>query len=253
MTQPLLDAKDLSVRYQDTTVLDKVSLKLMPHDFITIVGPNGAGKSTLLKCLAGLITPDSGHIGRPAGVNLRYIPQRMQVEPSMPMSVTHFLTLNNGAGIPHLGSTAEETGTTPLLARPLHGLSGGEWQRVLLTRCLMTTPDAIILDEPAQNLDITGQLQFYALLEQIHKDRGIAIVMVSHDLHMVMASTRQVICLYHHVCCSGEPKAVARDPEFIQLFGQDMARMMAVYQHHHDHDHVHTHEAPNNDFRGGHA
>ena len=155
--------------------------------------------------------------------------------------VDHFLRLNNAAGIPRLEETASETGITTLLDRPLHGLSGGEWQRVLLARCLMTTPDAIILDEPAQNLDISGQLQFYAQLEQIHQERGIAIVMVSHDLHMVMASTRQVICLFHHICCSGEPRTVARDPEFIQLFGQDMAKMMAVYQHQHDHDHHHHH------------
>ncbi|MGC6485306.1 MAG: ATP-binding cassette domain-containing protein [Candidatus Puniceispirillales bacterium] len=238
---PLLDAENLTVRYQDSVVLDQVSVSLMPHDFITIVGPNGAGKTTLLKCLAGLVSPTSGTLRRRPGLNLRYIPQRMQVEPSMPMTVDHFLRLNNKDGVPHLAATAEETGITPLLARPLHGLSGGEWQRVLLSRCLMTTPDAIILDEPAQNLDISGQLQFYAQLEKIHQERGIAIVMVSHDLHMVMASTRQVICLYHHICCSGEPTAVARDPEFIQLFGDDMARMMAVYQHHHDHHHNHDH------------
>ena len=239
--KPLLEARDLTVRFQDNTVLDQVSLELMPQDVITIVGPNGAGKSTLLKCLAGLITPSSGTISRRRGLNLRYIPQRMHVEPSMPMKVDHFLRLNNAAGIPRLEETASETGITTLLDRPLHGLSGGEWQRVLLARCLMTTPDAIILDEPAQNLDISGQLQFYAQLEQIHQERGIAIVMVSHDLHMVMASTRQVICLFHHICCSGEPRTVARDPEFIQLFGQDMAKMMAVYQHQHDHDHDHHH------------
>ena len=242
MMKPLLEAQDLSVRYQDNTVLDNVSLELMPQDFLTIVGPNGAGKTTLLKCLAGLVTPTSGTIRRRQELNLRYIPQRMQVEPSMPMNVDHFLRLNNTSGIPRLAETADETGITALLDRPVHGLSGGEWQRVLLARCLMTTPDAIILDEPAQNLDISGQLQFYAKLEQIHNDRGIAIVMVSHDLHMVMASTRQVICLFHHICCSGEPKTVARDPEFIQLFGHDMAKMMAVYQHQHDHDHDHDHD-----------
>ena len=240
---PLLSANALTLRHQDNTVLDHVSLTLMPRDFITVVGPNGAGKTTLLKCLAGLLTPDSGEITRRDGLKLRYIPQRMQVEPSMPMNVTHFLKLNNQAS--NLEATAAEIGITALLQRPLHGLSGGEWQRVLLTRCLMTTPDAIILDEPAQNLDIAGQLQFYALLDSIHKDRGIAIVMVSHDLHMVMASTRRVICLYHHICCSGAPTAVARDPEFIQLFGRNMARMMAVYQHTHDHSHDHDHDHDN--------
>ena len=236
---PLLDAVDLTVRYQDNTVLDHVSLSLMPEDFITVVGPNGAGKTTLLKCLAGLIEPHGGKVTRRTGLNLKYIPQRMHVEPSMPMTVSHFLKLNNMSHETNLEATARETGILPLLLRPLHGLSGGEWQRVLLTRCLMTTPDVIILDEPAQNLDISGQLQFYAQLEEIHKERKISVIMVSHDLHMVMASTRQVICLFHHICCSGEPTAVARDPEFIQLFGHDMAKMMAVYQHQHDHNHDH--------------
>ncbi len=132
---------------------------------------------------------------------------------------------------------AEELAITRLLDAPIHSLSGGEWQRVLLARALVDSPDAIILDEPAQNLDISGQMQFYHYLNRIHQERGIAILMVSHDLHMVMASTQQVICLYHHICCSGAPKMVAQTPEFEKIFGKDMASMMAIYQHHHDHEH----------------
>ena len=126
-----------------------------------------------------------------------------------------------------------------ILHQPLTLLSGGELQRVLLARSLLNNPELLILDEPAQNLDITGQLSFYRLIEHIYQERKLTILMVSHDLHMVMASSRQVICLFHHVCCSGEPQAVTKDPEFIALFGKDMANMMAVYQHSHNHTHHH--------------
>ena len=126
---------------------------------------------------------------------------------------------------------AEKTNVAGLLEKPMHVLSVGERQRVLLARSLIGNPALLILDEPAQNLDISGQLAFYRLLEKIYKDRSLSILMVSHDLHMVMATTKQVICLFRRICCSGEPQAITKDPEFIALFGNDMADMMAIYQH----------------------
>ena len=234
----LIKADGVSVFRDGKAVLDGVTLAIGEGDFVTVVGPNGAGKTTLLKVLAGLAPAESGRVYRRPGLTVGYIPQHIQIEASLPMATERFLRLGRGRvdqGV--LDGIAEETGIAPLLERPIQALSGGEWQRVLLARALMRQPDAIILDEPAQNLDISGQLAFYGLLERIHRDRGLAIAMVSHDLHMVMASTRQVVCLFHHVCCSGEPRMVTRDPEFIRLFGEDMAKMMAVYQHQHDHDH----------------
>ena len=249
---PLIEAEGISVARGGGRILDNVSLSIEDGDFVTVIGPNGAGKSTLLKALAGLLVPDSGRVARRPGLALGYIPQRIAIDASLPMTAERFLRLGRGrAGAGARDTVAEETGIAPLLGRPVQTLSGGEWQRVLLARALLGRPDAIILDEPAQNLDITGQLAFYALLERIHRDRGIAIAMVSHDLHMVMASTRRVVCLYHHVCCSGEPRAVARDPEFIRLFGRDMARMMAVYQH--DHDHSHDHDGHDHHHGHGHG
>jgi len=238
----IVSADHLSQRYQGRLVLDDVSLTLKEGDFITIIGPNGAGKSTLLKSLMGLITPETGTVTRNPKARIGYIPQRMEINPSLPMSVERFITLNKTTPL----SDDEGLGITPLLDKPIHSLSGGEWQRVLLARALQDQPDAIILDEPAQNLDLSGQVQFYKTLDRLHQTRGLAILMVSHDLHMVMASTRQVVCLYHHICCSGAPQAVARDPEFAHLFGQDMAAMMAVYQHDHDHDH-HDHHHDHHD------
>ena len=243
---PRIKADGVSVVRDGGKVLDGVSLELTAGDFVTVVGPNGAGKTTLLKVLAGLLAPDAGRVARRPGLALGYIPQRIGIDASLPMTAERFLRLGRGRSDPAArDAVAGETGIAPLLDRQVQALSGGEWQRVLLARALLGAPDAIILDEPAQNLDISGQLDFYALLERVHRDRGVAIAMVSHDLHMVMASTRRVVCLYHHVCCSGEPRAVARDPEFIRLFGRDMARMMAVYQHDHDHSHDHDGHAHN--------
>ena len=249
----IISADNISHRFNNRVVLDQVSLEVKKGDFITIIGPNGAGKSTLLKCLMGLITPDHGQIKRKPHSRIGYIPQRMAVNPSLPITVARFIELNKSkASTPNRTSLTVDLGINDLAHKPIHSLSGGEWQRVLLARALQDEPEAIILDEPAQNLDISGQLQFYKTLDEIHQNRGIAILMVSHDLHMVMASTQQVVCLYHHICCSGAPQTVARDPEFAHLFGQDMAKMMAIYQHQHDHDHHHGHHGHHHDHHHDH-
>ncbi len=246
---PLIKADTISVIRDGKTILDQVSIDIDPLDFITIVGPNGAGKSMLLKCLMGFYPPDKGRIIRSDALQIGYVPQRIHAEPSLPISVNGFLKLkrqnhNNAHG--HRNSIeqiADETNIRTLLPQPLHILSGGELQRVLLARALLQNPELLILDEPAQNLDISGQLAFYTLLERVYTERQLSIVMVSHDLHLVMASTQKVICLYHHICCSGTPQAVTQDPEFISLFGHDMSKLMAMYQHSHNHSHDHSLDA----------
>ena len=245
----LISAKNISLRYDNRLILDDVSLDLTKNDFITIIGPNGAGKSTLLKTLIGLITPDQGQVTRQDGLKIGYIPQKLQVEASLPITTQSFICLNK-KNTNDINAIADELGIIPLLKKPVQTLSGGEWQRALLARALMDNPDAIILDEPAQNLDLTGQMHFYKMLDRLHQDRGLAILMVSHDLHLVMASTRQVVCLYHHICCSGAPQAVTQDPEFINLFGNEMASMMAVYHHQHDHSHDHDHDHDHDHIHG---
>ena len=170
-------------------------------------------------------------------MSVGYIPQNFNPESSMPISVKRFLTLKRKSTPKELIDISKETNISEILEKNLSNLSGGELQKVLLARSLLNEPELLILDEPAQNLDIKNQLNFYNLLTRIYQKRELSILMVSHDLHMVMSSTRQVICLYHHVCCSGEPQTVAKDPEFISLFGNDMAKMMSVYQHTHNHSH----------------
>ncbi len=233
----LITAENISVIRQGKHILKDVAVTVGTRDFITIIGPNGAGKSMLLKCLMEFYQPEGGHISRKKNLKIGYVPQRLMPDLTMPITVRRFLHLRKKSDSTSLQKTAQETGIENILNKQLSVLSGGELQRVLLARSLLDNPELLILDEPAQNLDLSGQISFYKLLEKIYHERQISILMVSHDLHMVMASTKQVICLFHHICCSGEPHAVTQDPEFISLFGHDMANMMAIYQHSHNHKH----------------
>ena len=235
----LIAASNITVNRGETKILDDVSITIGESEFITILGPNGGGKSMLLKCLMGFYIPDNGTITRKRHLRIGYVPQQFTSEQTMPISVGQFLRLRKKVSAEELETIAAETNIGALVNKPLNILSGGELQRILVARALIGAPDVLILDEPAQNLDISGQLSFYKLLSEIYEKRSFTILMVSHDLHMVMATTKKVICLFHHVCCSGEPQVVTKDPEFITLFGNDMAEMMAVYQHGHNHSHAH--------------
>lgn len=236
----LLSGTNLSVERHGKKILDDVSISIKPRDFITIIGPNGAGKSMLLKCLLGFYKPTGGQVTRQAGLRIGYIPQRLTIEKTIPITVKRFLSLHKASSKASKDQVIADTDIGSLIHRPLSVLSGGEMQRVLLARALLNDPQLLVLDEPAQNLDLSGQLAFYEHFEQAYKSRDISVLMVSHDLHLVLASTQQVICLYHHICCSGKPEQIRSDPSFIELFGKDMARMMSYYQHHHDHTHVAT-------------
>lgn len=237
MTNTLIEAKTVTVIRQGRAVLEDVSLTVKAGGFTTIIGPNGAGKSMLLKCLLGFYRPDNGTVMRRKGLRIGYVPQHFVPEHTMPITTERFLRLCKKTETCRLEEVYAETGIKHILERPLARLAGGELQRVLLARSLLDQTELLVLDEPAQNLDIAGQLAFYKLLKRIYAQRNLSILMVSHDLHMVMASTKHVVCLFHHVCCCGEPHAVTKDPEFITLFGHDVADMMAVYHHSHDHSH----------------
>jgi len=232
----LLSAQNIYVVKNKHSILTDVSLTLKNHDFVTIIGPNGAGKSMFLKCLMGFYKPTKGIVHRHSELRIGYVPQKLHCDATLPITVSAFLKLGKQViSNTDFDVIIAETQIAPFLKKQIHILSGGQLQRVLLARSLMHNPHLLILDEPAQNLDIAGQLAFYKLLDTIYARRQLSILMVSHDLHMVMASSKQVICLYHHICCSGTPNAITKDPEFIALFGQDMAQMMAIYQHNHNH------------------
>lgn len=246
----LLAADHLTVRRAGTALLEDVSLAINSADFITIIGPNGAGKSLLLKCLAGIVAPNAGDVVRAPNTRMGYVPQRFFVEPSLPLTVERFLRLHQPHRPRLWQATLADTDIEGLLNTPLQGLSYGELQRVLLARALLGEPNLLMLDEPAQNLDMGGQLAFYERLDKIYARGNIAILMVSHDVHWVMASTREVVCLYRRVCCRGAPKRIAESPEFAKLFGAHMAASMAYYVHDHsdgdghsdDHGAQHAHE-----------
>jgi len=233
----LISAKNISVIKNQKSILKNIDIQINKNDFVSIIGPNGAGKTMLLKCLMGFYKPDVGEIIKKQNVKIGYMPQNINVINTMPLNVKTFITLRKKYDNISFKQVILETNIEQLINKQLSVLSGGELQRVLLARSLLNNPDLLILDEPAQNLDIKNQLNFYNLLNRIYENRKLSILMVSHDLHMVMSSTKQVVCLYHHVCCSGEPQTVAKDPEFISLFGNDMAEMMSVYQHTHNHSH----------------
>lgn len=235
--QTLISVHNISLRHQGKDVLNKVSFELKQSEFITIIGPNGAGKSSLIKVLLGLISADSGYIKRAKNVKLAYMPQTFMPNPFIPISVIDFLNLNQKVTQGFLHETAQLTGIEGLLYVPLKNLSGGEGQRVLLARALLNKPDVLILDEPAQNLDVNGQMQLYKLIQDIHQQQGCAVLMISHDLHRVMKESTQVLCLYHHICCMGEPETIIKDSQFNDLFADQMDELMATYEHRHNHSH----------------
>lgn len=237
----LISATNISVSRDSQSILQDVSLNIGERDFITIIGPNGAGKSMLLKCLMGFYAPDQGQVKPRKGLKIGYVPQRLVADPTIPITAGRFLSLRKKVSQEDIDIVVRETDIGQYLEKPLAVLSGGELQRILLARALLDSPDLLVLDEPAQNLDITGQLGFYKLLDRVYRERKLSVLMVSHDLHLVMSSTKNVLCLFKEVCCYGEPRAVTQDPEFISLFGNDMAQLMASYQHH-DHNHEHNHD-----------
>ena len=236
-TQTLISAHNISLSHHEKSVLDNVSFELKQGEFITLIGPNGAGKSSLIKVLLNLIKADSGEIKRSNSIRLGYTPQTFSPNPFIPISVMGFLNLNQKVEPNFLHETALLTGIEGLLDSPLKSLSGGELQRVLLARALLNRPNVLILDEPAQNLDVNGQMHLYKLIQDIHQQQGCAVLMVSHDLHRVMKESTQVLCLYHHICCMGQPETIIKDSQFNDLFADQMDELMATYEHHHNHCH----------------
>lgn len=234
----LIEAKNITLFCGTHKILDDVSLRVEKNDFITIVGPNGGGKTTLLHCLTGQIKPKKGQIVKKPHLKIGYVPQFLQVNRSIPMSVSYFIKLCKKIDNRAMEKVIGETKIESILSKPFFALSGGEKQKVLLARVLVENPHLLILDEPAQNLDISNQLAFYKLLGEIYQNRDISIIMVSHDLPLVMASTKKVICLNKNVCCVGSPKSVTNNPAFGEVFGKDFLTLMKAYRHDHSyHDH----------------
>ena len=233
----LVEADEVVVGFAGNKVLDGVSLAVREGEIVTLIGPNGAGKTTLVRVILGLQQPSRGSVFRAPGLRLGYMPQRLDLDRTLPLPVAYFLTLGGAASRDAIARVLGEVGAPQLLDRPMAGLSGGELRRVLLARALLRDPDLLVLDEPAQGVDVVGQADLYRLISRVRIRHGCGVLMVSHDLHVVMSATDRVLCLNNHVCCSGHPEAVSRHPEYLALFGPQVAGDMAVYTHHHDHSH----------------
>jgi zinc transport system ATP-binding protein len=239
MSDALITLNNITLSHNGKNVLDDVSFKLHQGEFVTLIGPNGAGKSSLIKILLGVIKQDSGRVTYQEDIRLGYTPQTFTANPFIPISVKDFLTLNQKLDSVFMQQTFDLTGINDLLQLPLKNLSGGELQKVLLSRALLNKPNVLILDEPAQNLDVDGQMQLYKLIQDIHQQQNCAVLMVSHDLHRVMKESTQVLCLYHHICCEGLPESILKDEKFNDLFADQINELMATYEHHHNHHHEH--------------
>ncbi|HEX9489382.1 MAG TPA: ATP-binding cassette domain-containing protein [Stellaceae bacterium] len=239
----LLRARSLGKDLGGRRILDAVDLAVNEREIVTVIGPNGAGKSTLLRILLGLMAPDRGEAWVRPGTRIGYMPQRLAIDANLPMTVRRFLRLSGTHGDTALRMALDEVGAPQVLDVAVQSISGGELQRVLLARALLRQPALLVLDEPVQGVDVAGQEDLFRLIVDIRSRRGCGVLMVSHDLHLVMAATDTVVCLNHHVCCTGRPEAVRVDPAYLALFGAARGGALAVYTHRHDH----VHDAPHHD------
>ncbi len=241
----LVCLRAVTVRLGATTVLRDVDLRVEPGEIVTIVGPNGSGKTTLLRAIVGAVTPTAGTIETAPGLRVGYVPQRLHIEPTLPMTVARFLGLPRRLDHDICRAALVGAGVPDLLDRQMSALSGGQFQRVLLARALVGRPQLLLLDEATQGLDQPGSAAFYRQIEDVRGSLGCAVLMISHDLHVVMSASDRVICLNGHVCCEGAPETVASAPEYRALFGSGTMGALALYRHDHDHrhhDHRHDHD-----------
>lgn len=241
MTSALIEARHICVQLGTQEVLHDISLQVAPGEIVTILGPNGSGKSTLLRALLGIVPITRGKVLRREGLRLGYMPQKLHIDRTMPLTARRFLSLPLRHDRAETDAMLARVGVPEVAERPMTGLSGGQLQRVLLARALLTRPDLLVLDEPTQGLDQPGEAAFYQLIDEVRRDSGAAVLMVSHDLHVVMSASDRVICLNGHICCEGTPRVVSSAPEYRALFGLGTKGALALYQHDHDHDHTHDH------------
>ncbi|NOX74432.1 MAG: metal ABC transporter ATP-binding protein [Alphaproteobacteria bacterium] len=230
-----MSTKGVGLRLDGREVLHDVSFSISEAEIVTIVGPNGSGKSSFLKILIGALKPSQGRMQRRVGLRIGYVPQRLQLDHIFPMTVLRFLKLGS-AKPAEIAEIVERFGLVQITGQQLSSLSGGQLQRVLLANAMNGAPDLLVLDEAAQGLDQPAVAGFYRLIERMRREFGCAVLMVSHDLHVVMSASDRVICLNRHICCEGSPTIVSEAPEYRELFGYGTEGALALYRHEHDHE-----------------
>ncbi|NGO64131.1 metal ABC transporter ATP-binding protein [Rhizobium daejeonense] len=236
--QPLVMLQDAGIRRSGRWLVRGVEFSVRPGEIVTLIGPNGSGKSTSAKMAIGVLKPDEGRVERKPGLRVGYVPQKLAVDWTMPLTVKRLMSLTGPLPESEIKSALEAVGIAHLASAEVQHLSGGEFQRALLARAIARKPDLLVLDEPVQGVDFSGEIALYDLITSIRNSTGCGILLISHDLHVVMAETDTVICLNGHVCCRGTPAAVSQSPEYMRLFGANAGRTLAVYSHDHDHTHL---------------
>ena len=213
-----------------------VSLEVKSGQIVTLIGPNGSGKTTTAKMVLNILEPDEGSLKRYTN-KIAYVPQKINIDWTMPLRVVDFMRLTNNLSNNEIIESLNQTGVEKLFKEQIHGLSGGEFQRVLLARAIAKKPELLVLDEPVQGVDFNGEIDLYNIIKNISANLNCGILLVSHDLHFVMSATDHVVCLNGHICCSGKPSAVIKDKAYIELFGEHRSKTLTYYQHDHDHTH----------------
>lgn len=235
--ETLITLAQAGVRNGGRTLVEGVDLTIARGEIVTLIGPNGSGKSTTAKMVTGVLKPSMGTVARKPGLTVGYVPQKLTIDWTLPLTVDRLMTLTGRHGTDEIAAALDAVGASRLRHAAVQELSGGEFQRVLFARAMIRKPDLLVLDEPVQGVDFSGEAALYELIRRIRDTTQAGILMISHDLHVVMAETDTVICLNGHVCCRGTPNAVKTSPEYLRLFGDRSGTGLALYQHHHDHEH----------------
>ncbi|WP_275668604.1 metal ABC transporter ATP-binding protein [Hwanghaeella grinnelliae] len=237
-TDPLITLSRAGVERAGRWLVRGVDLAVQPGEIVTLIGPNGSGKSTTAKMALGILKPDEGTSARRRDLVVGYVPQKVSIDWTLPLTVARFMHLTGRVDQADADAAMKQTGIHDLRSAEVRTLSGGEFQRVLLARAMARKPDLLVLDEPVQGVDFSGEIALYEMIKGIRDDIGCGILLISHDLHVVMAATDRVLCLNGHICCQGTPTAVASSVEYQTLFGKRAAATLAVYEHDHDHTHL---------------
>lgn len=237
-TKSLVNLVQAGVNRDARWLVRGVSFKVDAGEIVTLIGPNGSGKSTTAKMALGILTPDEGKVERRPDLAVSYVPQKIAIDWTLPLRVNHFMKLTGAASGTDIEEALDLTGVGHLMRAEVRALSGGEFQRVLIARALARKPQLLVLDEPVQGVDFAGEIALYELIGRIRDELNCGIILISHDLHVVMATTDHVVCLNGHICCSGTPQLVSESAEYKTLFGARVASGLAVYEHKHDHTHL---------------
>ena len=238
MENLLIELNNCGVYRNEKWLVRGVSIKVYKGQIVTLIGPNGSGKSTTAKMALGILKPDEGKNLVQNNIKVSYVPQKISIDWSLPLRVIDFMNLIERHNINNITETLSLTGIKHLLYDDVRNLSGGEFQRLLMARAIAKKPDFLVLDEPVQGVDYPGEIALYKTIQEIVKNLNCGILLISHNLHVVMSQTDHVVCLNGHVCCSGAPKSIVKEAEYIKLFGKNMDPTLAFYEHEHDHNHL---------------